>query len=83
MKNQIINVFFRSPWSDPEHFRERQTLLNTFSAIFGYMPLKKSSTRFDPVLFKDPVSNTRKKYKKLELIPIASGAAVGGSASHN
>ena len=57
--------------------------MNTFSAIFGYMPLKKSSTRLDPVLFKDPVSNTRKKYKKLELIPIASGAAIGDPNSHN
>ena len=75
----MIFEFFRSPWSDPEHFRERQTCMNTFAAIFGYMPLKKSSTRFDPVLFKDPVSNTRKKYKKLELIPISSGAATGTS----
>ena len=51
--------------------------MNTFVAVFGYMPLQKSSVRFDPVLFKDPVANTRKKYRKLELIPIASGAAVG------
>ena len=54
--------------------------MNTFAAIFGYMPLRKSSTRFDPVLFKDQVSNTRKKYRKLELIPIASGATL---SSHN
>jgi glucuronyl/N-acetylglucosaminyl transferase EXT1 len=42
-------------------------------AGFGYMPLLKSATRMDPILFKDPVSNFRKKYRKLELIPIASG----------
>jgi hypothetical protein len=27
----------------------------------------------DPVLFKDPVASFRKKYRKLELIPISSG----------
>lgn len=64
----------KSPWNDPEHFADRQSCLNTFVAGFGYMPLLKSSTRFDPILFKDPVSNFRKKYRKLELVPIASGS---------
>ena len=64
---------FRSSWSDPGHFAQRQTCINTFTAVFGYMPLLKSSTRFDPVLYKDAVSNARKKYRKLELVPISTG----------
>lgn len=58
----------RSPWNDPDHFVQRQTCLNTFAAVFGYMPLLRSNLRLDPVLFKDPVSNKRKKYRKIELI---------------
>lgn len=33
---------------------------------FGYMPLVSSRLRLDPVLFKDPVSVLRKKYRSLE-----------------
>ncbi|KAK5639015.1 hypothetical protein RI129_011507 [Pyrocoelia pectoralis] len=58
----------RSPWNDPDHFIQRQTCLNTFAAVFGYMPLLRSNLRLDPVLFKDPVSNLRKKYRQIELI---------------
>lgn len=58
----------RSPWNDPDHFIQRQTCLNTFAAVFGYMPLLRSNLRLDPVLFKDPVSNLRKKYRKIELV---------------
>jgi len=58
---------FPTPWNDPDHFIQRQTCINTFSSIFGSMPLIRSSMRLDPVLFKDPVSNLRKKYRKLEL----------------
>ncbi|XP_046384114.1 exostosin-1 [Ischnura elegans] len=58
----------RSPWNDPDHFVQRQTCLNTFAAVFGYMPLLRSSMRLDPVLFKDPVSNLRKKYRQIELV---------------
>nr|XP_023011773.1 exostosin-1 [Leptinotarsa decemlineata] len=57
-----------SPWNDPDHFIQRQTCLNTFAAVFGYMPLLRSNLRLDPVLFKDPVSNKRKKYRKIELV---------------
>lgn len=57
-----------SPWNDPDHFIQRQTCLNTFAVVFGYMPLLRSNLRLDPVLFKDPVSNMRKKYRKIELI---------------
>ncbi|XP_049858631.1 exostosin-1 isoform X1 [Schistocerca gregaria] len=60
--------FSRSPWNDPDHFIQRQTCLNTFAAVFGYMPLLRSNMRLDPVLFKDPVSNMRKKYRQIELV---------------
>ena len=64
----------QSSETEPSHFAQRQTCLNAFVELFGYLPLKKSVTRLDPVLFKDQVSNTRKKYRKIELIPISSGS---------
>ncbi len=51
--------------------------------MFGYLPLKKSASRLDPVLFKDPVSNTRKKYRKIERIQVAAAAASSGAAARN
>lgn len=57
-----------SPWNDPDHFIQRQTCLNTFAVVFGYMPLLRSNLRLDPVLFKDSVSNLRKKYRRIELV---------------
>lgn len=51
----------------PERFRQRHTCLNDLAEIFGSMPLKRSSVRLDPVLFKDPVSNLRKKYRQVEV----------------
>lgn len=59
---------YPSPWNDPDHFVQRQTCINTFASIFGYVPLVRSSMRLDPVLFKDPVSTLRKKYRRLELV---------------
>ncbi|XP_050666654.1 exostosin-1 [Leptidea sinapis] len=59
---------YKSSWSDPEHFVQRQSCLNTFAAAWGYMPLVRSVLRLDPILFKDPVSNLRKKYRKMELV---------------
>ncbi|KAL4096710.1 hypothetical protein QTP88_021613 [Uroleucon formosanum] len=67
-KEQANNGMPKSPWNDPDHFMQRQTCLNTFVVLFGYMPLLQSSVRFDPILFKDPVSNFRKKYKQIELV---------------
>ncbi|XP_054720882.1 exostosin-1-like [Uloborus diversus] len=58
---------YPSPWNDPDHFMQRQTCINSFAKIFGYMPLVRSNTRLDPVLFKDPVSNLRKKYRRMEI----------------
>lgn len=64
----------KTPWSDPQHFHHRQACINSFAAGFGYMPLVKSQVRLDPVLFKDPVSNLRKKYRKIELVQAEEGA---------
>ncbi|XP_030637856.1 exostosin-1 [Chanos chanos] len=55
-----------SRWADPDHFAQRQTCMNTFSSWFGYMPLRHSQMRLDPVLFKDQVSILRKKYRDIE-----------------
>ncbi|XP_048206519.1 exostosin-like 1 [Perognathus longimembris pacificus] len=40
--------------------------INQAAAEFGHMPLVSSRLRLDPVLFKDPVSGQRKKYRSLE-----------------
>ena len=55
-----------SPWLQPEHFKQRQSCMNKFTEAFGYMPLLRSSMRLDPVLFKDPVSMNRKRYRQIE-----------------
>lgn len=64
----ILLCISRSSWSDPEHFVQRQSCLNTFATAWGYMPLIRSVLRLDPILFKDPVSTLRKKYRKMELV---------------
>ncbi|CAG0882058.1 unnamed protein product, partial [Darwinula stevensoni] len=43
----------KSPWNDPDHFVQRQSCINTFVAVFGYMPLIRSNLRLDPLLFLD------------------------------
>ena len=55
-------------WGEQQHFAQRQTCMEEFVSIFGYMPLLRSQMRMDPLLFKDPVSNLRKKYRKIELV---------------
>lgn len=55
-------------WTDPGHFQQRSACLNTFTSVLGSFPLKTSSVRLDPVLFKDKVSITRKKYRQIEKI---------------
>jgi len=55
--------------SSQEEWSSLQTCVNQFAGAFGYMPLVDSLLRLDPVLFKDPVSNLRKKYKALEGAP--------------
>jgi glucuronyl/N-acetylglucosaminyl transferase EXT1 len=54
--------------AEAAEFSQKQTCVNVFSSGFGYMPLVKSQLRMDPVLFKDPVSNLRKKFRKMELV---------------
>ena len=57
-----------SAWGDQQRFTQRQICMEEFVSIFGYMPLLRSQMRMDPLLFKDPVSNLRKKYRKIELV---------------
>ena len=57
-----------SPWLDSYHFAQRQICVDTFANVFGYMPLLRSQARMDTMLFKDPVSNLRKKYRQIEVV---------------
>lgn len=58
--------------TDPNYyqtrFKQRQGCVASLTEVFGYMPLVRSQSRMDPVLWKDPVSNLRKKYRQLEVI---------------
>ncbi|ODN03332.1 Exostosin-1 [Orchesella cincta] len=51
----------------PDRFKQRHTCLNDLAEIYGSMPLRRSNVRLDPVLFRDPVSNLRKKYRQVEV----------------
>ncbi|XP_045882838.1 exostosin-like 1 [Meles meles] len=50
----------------PDPQPRAQDCINQMAAELGYMPLVSSRLRLDPVLFKDPVSVLRKKYRSLE-----------------
>ncbi|KAK0066105.1 exostosin-1, partial [Biomphalaria pfeifferi] len=50
------------------HFQQRQECLEDFVDYFGYMPLLHSVVRLDTMLYKDPVSNMRKKYRQIETV---------------
>nr|XP_036873781.1 exostosin-like 1 isoform X2 [Manis javanica] len=54
------------PGSRPELQRFAPDCINQTAVGFGHMPLVSSHLRLDPVLFKDPVSVLRKKYRSLE-----------------
>ncbi|XP_062962332.1 exostosin-like 1 [Cynocephalus volans] len=54
------------PGRGPEPQPATQDCINQLAAGFGHMPLVSSRLRLDPVLFKDPVSVQRKKYRSLE-----------------
>uniref|UniRef100_A0A8C2VFS4 Exostosin-like 1 n=1 Tax=Chinchilla lanigera TaxID=34839 RepID=A0A8C2VFS4_CHILA len=56
----------RVPGSGPQPQPPHQDCINQMAAEFGHMPLVSSRLRLDPVLFKDPVSVQRKKYRSLE-----------------
>ncbi len=45
---------------------KRLTCLNMAANALGQMPLIKSFIKFDPVLYRDNVSNFRKKFRKME-----------------
>lgn len=47
---------------------ERHFCLNQFAEEFGDMVLLRSSSRLDPVLYKDAVSIVRKKYRHMESV---------------
>ena len=49
--------------------KQLQQCTNAFvREYFGYMPLRRSELRLDPILFKDDVSMVRKKYRQLERV---------------
>lgn len=54
-------------WLSSKHFAQRQFCINRFVEEFGYMALQRSSMRFDPLLFKDPVSIVRKRYRFIDV----------------
>ncbi|GFN99664.1 nucleoside diphosphate-linked moiety x motif 19 [Plakobranchus ocellatus] len=54
--------------TDQLRFQQRQECLEAFVENFGYMPLIHSSMRMDTMLYKDPVSNMRKKYRQIETV---------------
>nr|XP_013009529.1 exostosin-like 1 isoform X3 [Cavia porcellus] len=56
----------RIPASGSQPQPPHQDCINRMVAEFGHMPLVSSRLRLDPVLFKDPVSVQRKKYRRLE-----------------
>ncbi|XP_037274398.2 exostosin glycosyltransferase 1 ttv isoform X1 [Rhipicephalus microplus] len=59
---------YPSAWNDPDHFVQRQACINAFATYWGHMPLVRSSLRLDPVLFRDPVSNLRKRYRRIDRV---------------
>jgi glucuronyl/N-acetylglucosaminyl transferase EXT1 len=52
--------------SAAERLVTRQFCVGHFAEQFGYMPLQRSAVRMEPLLFKDPVSIVRKKYRQME-----------------
>ena len=70
-KEDIVNLYKRRQSSaTKEHFTRFEARRQCFEALvdeFGYMPLVHTNVRFDPVLYKDPISNFRKKYRLLEV----------------
>lgn len=60
-------TIFRSQWNS-DHLKRQQDCLNELYNFYGTFPLKRSIVRFDPILYKDPVSNMRKKYRQVELL---------------
>ena len=59
--NQSFLGFTGGTFSDSQ-----KCFQNLLNFTFDYLPLIKSQLRLDPLLFKDPVSTLRKKYRKME-----------------
>jgi len=49
-----------------ERFRQKQRCFQELIRIFGRVTLKRSQYKLDPLLFRDPISNFRKRYRDLE-----------------
>ena len=52
-----------------EHMKQRQKCFKELSRIFGRVTLRKSVYKLDPLLYLDPVSNFKKRYRQFEVIP--------------
>lgn len=46
---------------DDSHFRERHDCMNTFTSIYGYMPLMSTQLRADSILFKTRIPHDKQK----------------------
>ncbi|XP_028405951.1 exostosin-1a-like [Dendronephthya gigantea] len=67
-KEDIANLYKKNS-ANKDHFTRLENRKACFEKLvdgFGYMPLVYTNVRFDPVLYKDPISNFRKKYRLLE-----------------
>ena len=49
-----------------EKFEQKQRCFQELIRAFGRVTLKRSVHRLDPLLFRDPISNFRKRYRDLE-----------------
>jgi len=54
------------PVAETSSFYRIQFCMRRFTEQFGYMPLIRSSARFEPLLYRDSVSVFRKKYRQME-----------------
>lgn len=67
-------------------FSARQKCFYHLLRHYDYIPLIKSISRFDPLLFKDHVSAARKKYRKIESVswgsPYVNSSVGAGSHLH-
>lgn len=55
-----------SPKRKADRFKQKRRCFQELTRVFGRMTLKKSVYKLDPLLFKDPISNFRKRYRDLE-----------------
>jgi len=58
------------PTAESWSFHTRQYCIGRFTELLGHMPLIRSSVRFDPLLYRDPVSILRKKYRHIENVAL-------------